>query len=65
MSAKVLVEGLKRAGRSLTRESLISGLESMRKVDIGGLILSYSERDHNGSEFVELTMINKSGKFIR
>ncbi|AZP12840.1 MULTISPECIES: ABC transporter substrate-binding protein [Undibacterium] len=65
VSAKVLVEGLKRAGRSLTRESLISGLESMRKVDIGGLILSYSERDHNGSEFVELTMINKSGKFIR
>jgi branched-chain amino acid transport system substrate-binding protein len=65
VAAKVLVEGLKRAGRSLTRESLITGLESMRKVDLGGLVLSYSERDHNGSEFVELTMINKNGKFIR
>lgn len=65
VAAKVLVEGLKRGGRSLTRESLIAGLESMRKVDLGGLILSYSERDHNGSEFVELTMISKNGKFIR
>jgi branched-chain amino acid transport system substrate-binding protein len=65
VAAKVLVEGLKRAGRNLTRESLISGLESIRRVDLGGLVLSYSERDHNGSDFVELTMINKDGKFIR
>ncbi|MDO8654037.1 MAG: ABC transporter substrate-binding protein [Undibacterium sp.] len=65
VAAKVLVEGLKRAGRNLTRESLISGLESMRRVDLGGLMVSYSEREHNGSEFVELTMIGKDGKFLR
>jgi branched-chain amino acid transport system substrate-binding protein len=65
VAAKVLVEGLKRAGRPLTRESLVSGLESMRRVDLGGLVLSYNERDHNGSDFVELTMISKDGKFIR
>jgi branched-chain amino acid transport system substrate-binding protein len=65
VAAKVLVEGLKRAGRPLTRESLVSGLESMRRLDLGGLVLSYNERDHNGSDFVELTMISKDGKFIR
>lgn len=64
VAAKVLVEGLKRSGRNLTREGLVGALESMRRVDLGGLMLSYSERDHHGSEFVELTMIGKEGKFL-
>jgi len=65
VAAKVLVEGLRRAARNLTREGLIRALESMQRVDLGGLMLSYSEHDHTGSEFVELTMIGKSGQFIR
>jgi branched-chain amino acid transport system substrate-binding protein len=65
VSAKVLVEGLRRAGRNLTRESFIRGLESMQKVDLGGLMVTYGPDDHTGSEFVELTMINKDGRFIR
>ncbi len=65
VAAKVLVEGLRRAGRNLTRESFIRALESMQKVDLGGLLISYSPNDHTGSEFVELTMIGKDGRFIR
>ena len=65
VAAKVLVEGLRRAGRNLTREGFIRALESMQRVDLGGLMLSYGEHDHTGSEFVEMTMIGKSGRFVR
>ena len=65
VAAKVLVEGLRRAGRNPSREGFIRALESMRRVDLGGLMLDYSERDHTGSEFVEMTMIGRSGHFVR
>lgn len=65
VAAKVLVEGLRRAGRNLTRESFIRAMESMRKVDLGGLLVTYGPDDHTGSEFVELTMIGKGGRFVR
>jgi ABC-type branched-subunit amino acid transport system substrate-binding protein len=65
MSAKVLVEGLRRAGRNLTRESFVRALESMQRVDMGGVSLSYSDKDHTGSNYVELTLIGRDGRFIR
>jgi hypothetical protein len=65
VSAKVLVEGLRRAGRNPTRESFIRGLEAMQKVDLGGLMVTYGADDHTGSEFVELTMIGKDGQLVR
>lgn len=65
VAAKVLVEGLQRAGRNLTRTGLMRALESIRQQDLGGLMVSYSPTDHTGSEFVELTMIGKNGSFIR
>lgn len=65
LTAKVLVEGLKRAGRTLTRESLITGLESMKEVNFGGFVVNYSARDHQGSSFTDLTIIGQGGKFMR
>lgn len=65
VNAKVLVEGLRRAGRELTREKFVRAMETMRRVDIGGIQISYSDKDHSGSAFIELTMIGKDGKFIR
>lgn len=65
VNAKVLVEGLRRAGPNLTREGFVRALESMQRVDFGGLMVTYGPNDHTGSEFVELTMIGKNGRFIR
>jgi len=65
MNAKVLVEGLKRSGRNLTREGFVKAMESIKGVDFGGVIISYGPTDRTGSEFVDLTMIGRSGKFIR
>ena len=62
---KVMVEGLKRAGRDLTREKLISALEGMNNVDIGEFVVSFSPNNHSGSKYVDLTMIGHAGKFIK
>lgn len=63
--AKVMVEGLKRAGKDLTREKLVAALESMNNVDLGDFVVSFSPTNHSGSRYVDLTMIGQGGKFIR
>jgi ABC-type branched-subunit amino acid transport system substrate-binding protein len=65
IAAKVMVEGLRRAGRDLTRERLIAALESIDNVDFGGFVVDFSRNSHAGSDYVELTMIGHKGKFIR
>lgn len=63
--AKVLVEGLRRAGAKPTRQSLIAALNGMQKYDIGGMEISYSPTDHTGLNFADLSIIDASGKFRR
>ncbi|HYC41388.1 MAG TPA: ABC transporter substrate-binding protein [Noviherbaspirillum sp.] len=65
VNAKVLVEALRRTGPNLTRAGFMKALESMQRVDFGGLMVTYGPNDHTGSEFVELTMIGKNGRFVR
>jgi len=65
LTAKVLVEGLRRAGRNLTREGFVDAMEKMNDVDLGGFFVSYSPKSHTGSKFVDLTIIGREGKFLR
>lgn len=65
IAAKVFTEGLRRVGKDLTREKLIAAFETMSRVDFGGLEVSFSPTNHNGSKFVELTIIGSNGKFMR
>jgi branched-chain amino acid transport system substrate-binding protein len=64
-AAKVLVEGLRRAGPKPTRAKFVTALESLRKIDLGGLELSYGPTDHSGLEFADLSIIDQEGKFKR
>jgi branched-chain amino acid transport system substrate-binding protein len=60
VDAMVLVDGLKHAGKDLTREGLIHGIESLHNVDLGlgpQLILDYSAKDHKGFDHVLPTVI--------
>ncbi|CAN7613285.1 ABC transporter substrate-binding protein [Acidovorax sp. NB1] len=65
VSAKVLVEGLKRAGPKPDRAKLHAGLESIKKWDLGGVELSYSPTDHSGLVFADLSIIGSDGRFKR
>jgi branched-chain amino acid transport system substrate-binding protein len=65
LAAKVLTEGLKRAGKTVTREGLITALESLKDYNMGGFTINYSAKSHEGSNFSDLTIISRGGKFIR
>ncbi len=64
-AAKVLVEGLRRAGPNPTRAKLIAALEGIRNFDLGGLEVSYGPDDHTGLDFADLSIIGLDGKFKR
>jgi len=63
--AKVFAEGVRRAGTTLTRESLVTGLESMREVNLGGFLVNYGPKNHEASSYTDLTIIGRNGKFVR
>ncbi|MFV0370945.1 MAG: ABC transporter substrate-binding protein [Azonexus sp.] len=65
LTARVMVEGLRRAGRDLSREKLVSALESINNVDFGGYRINYSATARSGSRFVEMTVIGPGGKLLR
>ena len=66
LAAKVLTEGLRRAGgKNLSREGLITALESIRDFNMGGFTVNYGPKSHEGSGYTDLTMIGRGGKFIR
>lgn len=64
-AAKVLVEGLRRASPGVTREKLKAALETFKRVDIGGLEVSYSANDHSGLDYADLSIVGEDGKFKR
>jgi hypothetical protein len=64
MNARVLVEGLKRAGKNLDREKFINAIESIQDLDLGiDNPLSFSATDHQGLERVYFTHL-QNGKFV-
>ncbi|MEP7295183.1 MAG: ABC transporter substrate-binding protein [Burkholderiales bacterium] len=65
LAAKVFAEGLRRAGRNPTRDSLTTGLESIQKTDFGGFTVNFGAKDHVGSRFADLSMLTGDGKVRR
>ena len=64
VDAMVMVEGLKRAGKDITRERLITSLESIHGLDMGlgpKLTLGYSATDHKGFKSLYPTVV-RGGK---
>jgi ABC-type branched-subunit amino acid transport system substrate-binding protein len=65
IAARVLAEGLRRAGRNASRDALVTALESLQRYDLGGYTCSFGPRDRTGSSFVELSMLTGDGKVRR
>ncbi len=64
LSAKVLVDGLRRANaaKNLNGEALVAGLESLGAQSYGGFAVKLSATDHVGSGFVDLSMLTGDGR---
>jgi branched-chain amino acid transport system substrate-binding protein len=61
VAAKVLVEGMKRAGKDITRESLQKSLASLTKIDVGGLEIAFKPGYRHGGKFVDIAVIRSNG----
>jgi ABC-type branched-subunit amino acid transport system substrate-binding protein len=66
IAARVLVEGLQRARRDLTREKLIRALESInaRNYNGGGHAINFSQRNHNASSYVDMATMTTGARFL-
>lgn len=62
LAARLVAEGLRKAGGRPGRDGLINGLESIGETSFGGFTVSLSSRDHVASRFVELSMLTGDGK---
>jgi branched-chain amino acid transport system substrate-binding protein len=62
LTAKALVQALRLAGPEPTRASFVRGLEGAR-FDLGGVTVRYAPGDHEGSRFVDLSLVRTDGRF--
>jgi branched-chain amino acid transport system substrate-binding protein len=64
LAATLLIEGLRRAGRDFTTESLVDALESMRGLDLGvGASMGFGMSEHQASHKVWGTVLDANGNF--
>jgi len=64
LAANLLIEGLKKAGRDFTTESLVDTLEGLRGVDLGvGAAMSFGMSEHQASHKVWGTVLDAAGNF--
>ncbi|MDD3311625.1 ABC transporter substrate-binding protein [Pseudodesulfovibrio sp.] len=64
MNARIMVEGLMRAGRDLTREKLVSAIESIQDLKLGpGLTINYGPYDRQGLDAIFFTRLEQ-GRFV-
>ncbi|MDB5967155.1 MAG: hypothetical protein JWQ72_3655 [Polaromonas sp.] len=61
LSARVLAEGLRRAGKTPTSERLVAALEDIRKLDLGGYEISFTPKGHDGSRYVDTGVVSSEG----
>ncbi len=65
VAAKVFTEGVRRAGRALSREGFINAVQGMQNVNLGGFPVDFGPAKHTGSRFVELTLLTEDGRIRR
>jgi len=64
LAASLLIEGLKRAGRDFTTETLVDALEDLRALDLGvGATMGFGMSEHQASHKVWGTVLDANGNF--
>jgi branched-chain amino acid transport system substrate-binding protein len=65
IAGQVMGEGLKRAGRDLTRDGLVRALDGLRDFDPAGVgfPITFTETNHEGTSKVRLVRVNKDLKW--
>lgn len=64
MTAKAMVMSLEATGRDLTRARWLQTMTNAR-FDLGGVSIQYRPGSHEGSHFVDLSMVDREGRFLQ
>lgn len=65
LNARILTEGIKRAGKNITRENFIRAIETIDQFDLGiRNLLSFGKNDYQGLDNVYYTII-KNGELVQ
>lgn len=64
VGARVLAEGLRRAGPGVNRATLVAALEQIDSLDLGGLRIGFGKGMREGSHFVDVAVIGSGGRFM-
>lgn len=62
IAAKVLVEGMRRAGRELTRASLHRSLSALGRYDAGGYVVDFKPNFRHGGSYVSMALLKPNGE---
>lgn len=62
IAAKVLVEGMKRSGKDLTRASLHRSLSALGRYDAGGYVVEFKPGFHYGGSYVAMALLKPNGE---
>ncbi|HEX2547460.1 MAG TPA: ABC transporter substrate-binding protein [Ramlibacter sp.] len=62
IAAKVLVEGMKRAGRTVTRASLQQSLSALGRYDAGGYVVDFKPNFRHGGTYVGMALLRPNGE---
>jgi ABC-type branched-subunit amino acid transport system substrate-binding protein len=57
LAARWLTAALQEAGANPSRERLVAAFQRMRRLDLGGFVIEMGPRDHQASDFVDLTFL--------
>ena len=62
IAAKTLAEGIRRAKKPVTAQSVLEALRNLGTYDLGGYKVAFSAGAQHGSKFVDLAMVTREGK---
>ncbi len=65
INAKVVVEGLRLAGKDLTRTRFVNALASIKRLDLGGFAVGFGKDSRQGSRYVGLAIVSPGEKFTK
>jgi ABC-type branched-subunit amino acid transport system substrate-binding protein len=62
ITAKVIVEAVRRQGARPTREGMPAAIESINNLNLGGYAVNFRPGQRSGSKLVELSIVTSAGK---
>ncbi|MDO9482932.1 MAG: ABC transporter substrate-binding protein [Hydrogenophaga sp.] len=62
IAGKVIAEAARRMGAQASREAFVTALDSIDAYDLGGYRIGYRNGQHQGSRFVDMTILSATGR---